>query len=160
MDCCSILKKTSHPSTCPDCNTPGQGVKVRTIKHWLKAGLVPLIPEASFYFCKNRDCPDVYFSEDGGTRYTKDQLRYPIGVKEVGGTITLCYCFGVTEEMILSEIQEKGRSSFSTWVAREVKVGNCACDVRNPAGRCCLAGIKRLERDHELKTAKLSHTLK
>ncbi|MBI5097002.1 MAG: copper chaperone Copz family protein [Nitrospirae bacterium] len=155
MDCCSILKKTFHPSTCPDCNTQGQSIKVRTIKHWLKAGLVPLIPEAFFYLCKNMDCPVVYFSEDGGTRYTKDQLRYPVGVKERTAPITLCYCFGVTEEMILSEIHEKGKSSFSTWIAREIKLDHCACDVRNPVGHCCLGEIKRFEKDNELKTIKL-----
>jgi hypothetical protein len=47
--------------------------------------------------------------------------------------------------MILKEIQETGKSSYSTWIAKEVKYGNCACDVRNPSGKCCLGDIKRVE---------------
>jgi hypothetical protein len=26
-------------------------------------------------------------------------------------------------------------------IAREIKAGNCACDIKNPKGECCLGDI-------------------
>lgn len=151
MGCCSSgesgVAMTPDPKAglCPDCGATGQTVKIRTLKQWLLTNLVPNIPEVSFYFCRAKECPTVYFSEDCSARYTKEQLRYQVGLKESSSPIPLCYCFGVTDEMILKEIKETGKSSFSTWIAAETKKGNCACDVRNPSGRCCLPEIKRVE---------------
>lgn len=135
-------------AVCPQCNTPGAEVKPRTIKHWLLTDLVPSLPAIPFYFCKTKNCPVVYFSEDGSIQHTKEKVRYPIGIKNGSRHSTICYCFGVTEEMILKEIQETGKSSFSTWIAKEIKEGNCACDVCNPKGSCCLAEIKNTEKEH------------
>lgn len=135
-------------TVCPQCNTPGVEVKTKTIKHWLLTDLVPSLPDMPFYFCGGKACPVVYFSGDGSIRYTKEKVRYPIGIKEGSGPVTICYCFGVTEEMISGQIRRTGKSSYSTWIAKEVKEGNCACDVRNPKGSCCLAEIKRAEKGH------------
>ncbi len=157
MGCCNSGEAGStpvsemKPGVCTGCKAPGQTVKIRTLKQWLATGLVPDIPEISFYFCRTRECPIVYFSEDGSVRYTKEQLRFKVGLKETVGPIPLCYCFGVTDEMIMKEIEETGRSSFSTWIAAETKKGNCACDVRNPSGRCCLADVKGAEKAYRIK---------
>lgn len=144
MDCGNLPKISSEPN-CPACGSHGKSVKVKTIKHWIVTRLVPSIPDISFYFCEKRDCPVVYFSEDGSVRYTTKEVRFPVGIKETSVTVTVCFCFGITEDMIRRELRETGKSSFSTWVAREVKLGNCACDVRNPSGRCCLKDVKRAE---------------
>lgn len=134
------------PGACSDCDTQGQTVKIRTIKQWLITSLVPDVPELSFCFCRTKECSTVYFSEDNSVQYKKEQLRYRVGLKESSSPIPLCYCFGVTDEMILKEIKKTGKSSFSTWIAAETKKGNCACDVRNPTGRCCLAEVKSVEK--------------
>lgn len=136
-------------SICPSCGAAGQGVDIRTLKHWLLTHFVPKIPAIPFYFCKTKNCPIVYFSADHSKQYTKDELRYRIGIKETQTPIPVCYCFGVTEDMILKEIQGTGKSSFSAWIAKEVKYGNCACDVRNPSGWCCLGDITKVEREGE-----------
>ena len=83
----------------------------------------------------------VYFSEDSSLRYTEEDLRQPVGIQEGFSSIPVCWCFGVTAEMIKREIEDKGRVSFSTRIAEEVRAGNCACEVRNPSGRCCLQDI-------------------
>jgi hypothetical protein len=103
------------------------------------------VPEAAFHVCKTSACPVVYFSAEGTAQYTIKDLRYTAGFKEGPGPVPVCYCFGVTEEMILKEVRKTGKSTYSTWIAKEVKDGNCACDVRNPAGRCCLGEIKLVE---------------
>lgn len=145
MECCDSKKIPAEKAICPGCDSAAQAVKVRTLKHWLKPPLVFNIPDLPFYFCKTRDCHVVYFSQDCNVQYTKEQLRYRIGLKETSSPTTVCCCFGITEEMIMEEIKEGGKSAVSTWIAGEVKQGNCACDVRNPSGRCCLADIKSVE---------------
>ncbi|MBI5199799.1 MAG: copper chaperone Copz family protein [Nitrospirae bacterium] len=146
MQCCSVQKMSSVSSACPHCSTPAQSVKVKTVKHWLKGDLVPAVPDALFYFCKEKGCPVVYFSGDGKVQYAAAELRHPLGIKDTSAPVTVCYCFDVTESMILKEVQGKGKSGFSTWIAKEVKEGSCACDVCNPSGRCCLSDVKRLEK--------------
>lgn len=145
MDCCSSIKKdketTSKPNVCPVCQNASSTVSIKTVKHWLKASFIPEAPEENFYFCSSSDCPVVYFSE-GGTRYKREDVR---AVKDKEGLVPVCYCFGVTGEMIKREIAEKGKSGFSKWIEIEVKNGNCACDIKNPSGRCCLAELKQIE---------------
>ncbi|MFQ5736455.1 MAG: hypothetical protein ACE5GY_06280 [Thermodesulfobacteriota bacterium] len=145
MDCCSPANITIDADSCPECGARGQSVKVRTIKHWLVTPLVPGLPSLPFYFCRTGGCPVVYFSGDGSARYTKGEVRYPVGRKEGEGPATVCFCFGVTDEMVHTEVRETGKSTYSAWIATEVKDGNCACDVRNPSGRCCLKEVKRVE---------------
>lgn len=144
MDCCKG-ERGLIKTACPGCGASGQTVKVRTLKHWLATPFVPAVPEVSFYFCGAQECPVVYFSGDHSEKYKKEQLRYRVGIKETSGPIPVCYCFGVTQEMIAGEIRETGKSGFSAWIAKEVKASNCACDVRNPSGRCCLGELKRVE---------------
>lgn len=141
-----MKEKTAEPgANCPVCGSPGKSVKVKTIKHWIVTGLVQSIPDIPFYFCEKKDCPIVYFSEDGPVRYTTKEVRSPVGIKETSGPITLCYCFGFTDEMIRTQVLKTGRSSVSTLIARETGLGNCACDIRNPSGRCCLKDVKTVE---------------
>ncbi len=146
MECCPPQKIQTDLVKCSGCGNTGQSIKTRTLKHWLITELVPTIPKVLFYFCKTRGCPVVYFSEDGSIQYTKEKVRYPVGIKEGSGHSTICYCFGVTEDMISGQIRKTGKSSYSTWIAKEIKEGNCACDVRNIKGSCCLAEIKKAEK--------------
>ncbi len=141
-DCCSDVKSKS---SCPLCNELKQVVTVQTLKHWLAASLIPIVGEGPFYFCDTKDCEAVYFSGDHSILYAKEQIRDRIAFKETSGPATICYCFGVSKEMILEEILETGKSTFSTWIGKEVRQGNCACDVRNPAGRCCMGEVKKVE---------------
>ncbi len=31
-------------------------------------------------------------------------------------------------------------------IAREIKAGHCACEVKNPSGRCCLGDVRAYEK--------------
>ena len=143
-DCCS---EVTSSSSCPLCETTKQTVNAITLKHWLEASLVPFVGEGPFYFCDSRDCAVVFFSGDHSIKYTKDQLRYRVASKENSGPSTVCYCFGVSKEMISEEILKTGKSTFLSWIGKEVKDGSCACEVRNPAGKCCMGEIKKVEKD-------------
>ena len=73
----------------------------------------------------------VYFSDNGET-YTTGDLREAIGQKQTGAEKTLCYCFGVT----LGDYQAD--PAVKDYVTAQTKAGECACDTRNPSGKCCL----------------------
>jgi len=37
----------------------------------------------------------------------------------------------------------KGHSTAQAMITQEVKAGRCACEIKNPAGICCLGDITR-----------------
>ncbi len=55
----------------------------------------------------------------------------------------VCYCFNHTVASIRAEVQYKGRSTAQEMITNEVKAGRCACEVKNPAGNCCLDDVAR-----------------
>ncbi len=58
----------------------------------------------------------------------------------------VCYCFNHTVASIRGEIQTKGHSTAQGMITQEVKAGRCACEVKNPAGACCLGDVTRVVR--------------
>jgi hypothetical protein len=56
-------------------------------------------------------------------------------------TVPLCYCFGFTRAMVVEEIRATGKCTVPQRIAAEVKAGNCACEIRNPQGSCCLGNV-------------------
>jgi hypothetical protein len=70
-----------------------------------------------------------------------------VGAKETADPIPVCYCFGFTRKDIEDEIVETGRSTVADRIKTEVNAGNCACEVRNPSGKCCLGGVARASTD-------------
>lgn len=151
MDCRSATKKNTKTTSnakpmCPACQSDSSTVGIKTLKHWLKASFIPEVPEENFYFCSAANCSVVYFSEKGTTYQTED-VRARIGAKEKNGQSPVCYCFDVTEEIIKSGLNGTGKNGFSKWIGIEIKKGNCACEIRNPSGRCCLAAIKQIEKE-------------
>jgi len=61
--------------------------------------------------------------------------------------IPVCYCFGFTRRDIHDEIAETGRSRIAEQISAEVKAGNCACEVKNPSGKCCLGNVTRVTQE-------------
>ncbi|MCA1604756.1 MAG: hypothetical protein LC775_04610, partial [Acidobacteria bacterium] len=84
----------------------------------------------------------VYYG-DGGTRFTVHDLRELVTAKTKGDARPICYCFGFTEGDARREIELTGRSSIPTTISKLIKEGICACEVRNPAGVCCLGEVNR-----------------
>ena len=90
----------------------------------------------SFYFCDAPDCDVIYFSATGRI-ITQDQLRTAVGQKDCSESATLCYCFGVTRGAYLKDQRIKA------YVVDQTRKQTCACDSRNPSGRCCLKDFPR-----------------
>ncbi len=97
----------------------------------------------TYGFCSTRDCPVVYFEEQGNHRFTTGDLRVLVGVKRSVDPIPLCYCFGFEESQIRVEISLTGTTTITGRVATLIREGLCACESRNPAGVCCLGDLNR-----------------
>jgi len=132
-DCCSPECKTEKPRRlkCPRNGKVYMEVSAKTMWHHLKMPWIHQLQEQAYYFCDDPDCDVVYFGQDG-TLFTQDDLRSLVGQKIEDSDRTLCYCFGVR----LSDYQSDKR--LKNFVVEQTKAGVCACDIRNPSGRCCL----------------------
>src|SRR5216684_6047696 len=146
-DSCSIPSPatvaTSSAGTkadCPRCGQPGQPVALQTLKHQVKPEHLETVETGSFNFCRTATCEVVYFN-DGSTVLTKAEVRQRIGLKETEDPVPICYCFGFTEAMTIVEIRDTGKCTIPQRITAEVKAGNCACEIRNPQGSCCLGNV-------------------
>lgn len=83
-----------------------------------------------YYFCEDAECDVVYFGEDESI-ITKSAVRTVVGIKEKSDNALICYCFGVTK-------RASADSRIKSFVIKNTKDHTCACEIRNPSGRCCL----------------------
>ena len=148
-DCCSVKSSSAAPAlaACPVNGARSKRVERLTVKSLVRQ--LPLgMPNTQYYFCGSPDCEVVYFSLDNeAPRFRREDLTIRVGVKETANPIPICYCFGFSRQDIWDEIRSKGISSVAERVATEVKAGRCACELKNPSGKCCLADIRRIAKD-------------
>jgi len=149
-DCCSVNPKTdTAPAVmpCPVNGARSKQVDVLTVRSLVRQ--LPLgMPSDQYYFCEARDCDVVYFPFDPQAPiFRREDLMVRVGAKEKADPIPVCYCFGFTRKDIHDEITETGHSTVAERISGEVKAGNCACEVKNPSGKCCLGNVTRAVQD-------------
>jgi hypothetical protein len=134
---------------CPKNGARSKQVDVLTVKSLVRH--LPLgMPESQYYFCETPDCDVVYFASDAQAPvFHREDLLVRVGAKEKVDPIPVCYCFGFTRKDIQKEIDETGRSTVAERITAEIKAGNCACEVKNPSSKCCLADVNRSVREFE-----------
>jgi hypothetical protein len=103
------------------------------------------LAQKTYRYCATPACPVVYYGA-GGLRLTRGDLRVPVNAKDAGLDVPLCYCFDHTRRSIAAAITATGRSTASATITREIKAGHCACEARNPSGRCCLGDVRAYEK--------------
>jgi hypothetical protein len=47
----------------------------------------------------------------------------------------------------MAEIERTGRSTAAADIRRRMREEGCACETKNPAGRCCLAAVEQFVRE-------------
>ena len=139
-DCCDSSAsennsgdKKSFPRkfTCPVNAQQYIEVENKTILQHIKSPWEKKLQEEKYYFCDDPDCDVVYFGLSGSV-INKSELRTLVGKKEASEDALVCYCFGVSKKLATQNADIK------TYVTQKTKEKNCACDIRNPSGRCCL----------------------
>lgn len=149
-DCCSVNAKTdTAPAvlSCPVSGTRSKQVDMLTVKSLVRK--LPLgMVDTQYYFCDASDCEVVYFAWNAGApRFNREHLVVRVGAKEMADPIPICYCFGFTRQDIWDEIRSTGKSTLAERITTEVEAGHCACEVKNPSGKCCLGDVARTVKD-------------
>ncbi len=161
-DCCSPKSPAettlaeaakAEPNLCPECRQPGKTVAVKTLKQMVQPWHLEIVNKLGFLFCRSADCDVVYFHPDGDC-LRKPDVRMRVGLKETANPAPICYCFGFTEAMALDEIRATGKCTIPQRITAEVKAGNCACEIRNPQGSCCLGNVQAAVKQAMVAAAK------
>jgi len=100
------------------------------------------IIDEPYYFCGAPECDIVYFADAPLHYFGKEDLTVRVGVKETEAPIPVCYCFDFTERDIIEDVKQHGEGRIFREISRNVKAGLCACEIKNPSGRCCLGNVQ------------------
>lgn len=141
---------------CPTCGEKGKQVGLDTLKSMLAISLHHIRP-VGYRFCRNQACDVVYFSLDGEHIFSEGDLRVAVYQKRPNDDdVFVCYCFSHTPGSIRAEIEQTGQSTVVETVTQGTQSGECACEIRNPQGSCCLgnvsAVVKQSTQDRERVT--------
>ena len=140
-DCCSVIETHQKDTVlCPRCGEKGKPVPLATVGAMAKTGVEAVKLSAQEYkICRNRDCPVVYYARE--IQIEKSELRVPVNFKERNYEGPVCYCFNHTVASIRAEITSIGHPTAQAMITQQVKAARCACEVKNPAGTCCLGDV-------------------
>ena len=130
--------------TCVECGAAGSPVERRTLLHMLVPDGLERVGVREYRFCAAPGCDVVYFSTDGVVAFGTADLRQRVGLKAgADPSAPVCYCFGFTAGDLEAGVQGGG-TEVPARIRALVKERLCACEVRNPSGRCCLGEIARM----------------
>jgi len=141
--CCLVTEKTPAPARadCPISQISSRKVQRKTLEHLLNPGKVAEMQNVQYYYCTAPDCCAVYFSNENVPYFTVEDVQVKVLAKDKGDEVNVCYCFNWTRGRIKQQIKETCKSSAALEIAREIKAGHCACDIKNPKGECCLGDV-------------------
>ena len=118
------------------------GVSIDTIRYYERCKLLPRAGRSRGGF--RLFAPDAV-----------ERIRFIKQAQE--DPIPICYCFGHTVASAREEIARTGHSTVVARITAEIHAGHCACEIKNPAGSCCLGDVSRvvktLLQEHVLCTA-------
>ncbi len=114
-------------------------VSRQTMLHQLRFPVNLAVAEGGYAFCANRECDAGYVSATAVI--PKTALR----VFRAGQPAMLCYCFDISEAAYRAALADGSAAALKAFVVKETRAGQCACEVRSPAGRCCLADFRSME---------------
>lgn len=143
--CMPVEQRAEQPSKtmCPGCGQQGRPVGLATVQAQVAISLRTLVA-TMYQFCATPSCAVVYFTA-GAPPITHNELREQVFQKEPAGDVFVCYCFRYSVDAIQRSDATRQAAILADIVAG-TRQGQCACEVRNPQGRCCLANVRRLLR--------------
>jgi len=143
MSCCCSQPQKINPAYCPICEEKGLSVTHRTMLHQLQHPENQSIADEDYYFCANQHCDVGYFSEH------TTMLRHTLRVFQAQQKNMLCYCFDISQEKFQVALEKGEAEAIKDFVLNNTKEALCACEVRNPSGRCCLGSFTKMEAIYE-----------
>lgn len=144
---------TTH--RCPQCQQSGKPVQGQTVKAMLSVSLRE-VQDGEYLFCKTKSCPVVYFTLDGKQTFTVEQVRERVYQKEPNAdNVFVCYCFRHTVGE-LHQASSAERTAMVSDINDGIQAEQCACDLRNPQGSCCLGNVRALVKELEIATVAMA----
>ena len=136
MDCCQHERELES-RTCPRCGSAGRSIQLITVKSLLTARALERLTLNEHRFCATPDCEVVYFSEE--TLF---------GREDVSSTRVFRRSLQAAAwSAIASRSQRMTPTPRPNRVSgTHVQAGRCACELRNPEGRCCLGNLRAVTR--------------
>jgi hypothetical protein len=129
---------------CPSNQRVGKPIDTITLKALLAVPLTR-VNATAYNFCPDPTCPTVYYSTPDAPSFTEADLREKVYQKHVADEdVFVCYCFRHTSASIRAELVQTGQTGVVAAVTAGIQAGQCACDIRNPQGSCCLGNVRRL----------------
>ncbi|MGB7337735.1 MAG: hypothetical protein WBC91_02500 [Phototrophicaceae bacterium] len=129
---------------CPQCDSIGRNVDNATIKSLISVSL-HRVADVIHHFCAKADCDVVYFAEDRSETFYTSDIRERIYQKERNADdILVCYCFLYTLNDIKKSRDHAGENPIVADINLGIQQGHCACDWRNPQGKCCLGNVMKI----------------
>lgn len=139
----SVERKPRPEAICPQCGQKGKPVQGQTVKALLSVSLRAVL-EGQYYFCRNEACSVVYFDADSTSVFTTADVRERVYQKEPNSAdVPICYCFRHTVGDIQAASTER-RTQILNDINSGIQADQCACDLRNPQGSCCLGNVRAL----------------
>lgn len=146
VSACAVPAAIVQLSHCPACGEKGKPVEMQTVKAMLAVSLEALRP-TDYRFCRTPTCPVVYFTADGSQTFMTEDVREPIHQKAPqDDEVFVCYCFRHTPGSIRAELIATGTSTTVERINAGIQAGQCACEIRNPQGSCCLGNVRAVVR--------------
>lgn len=140
-NCCSNSSSPPTKNHCPQCNLSCKSVEMRTLYHHVKSPKNLNIIADNYFFCTDKACSVGYFSQDDRKIPLLDLRSF-----EDINSDQICYCFDINKTSYLAALTDQSADSLINFIIEKTKSGDCACEIRNPSGRCCLAKFKQLEK--------------
>ncbi len=136
---CCEASSVLQSAACPVNGRIGRKVDTLTLRAQLR-GSLSVLRDVEYRFCPDSNCPVAYYSVDGVQTFTEDDLRERVFQKHPEEKeVFVCYCFRYT----VGEVLSRG-AAVAEAITQGVKAGQCACDIRNPQGSCCLGNVRSL----------------
>jgi hypothetical protein len=124
---------------CRECSSPGTAVPINLVRHQLRRPWEQDLEGKEFSFCETPGCRVIYFSVQGDV-FGIDAIRRPPAYKTGNGGDLLCFCFDASADAAV-----QGEALY--YIRERVRKQECACNVLNPSGECCLGSIVRWQQE-------------
>jgi copper chaperone CopZ len=123
---------------CPVSGSRGHRVMKVTVSNHVDSRLWHYLKSDWFWFCSDPGCPVVYYNNELGVYFLKDEVKTRVFQKELSEDRPVCYCLSVTEAMIREEILVKRCCDSLEDIQKFTKAGTGRwCPITNPSGKCC-----------------------
>jgi hypothetical protein len=103
------------------------------------------VQSGQYFFCRDAECPVVYFHEAGEQVFNVTDIREHVYQKELNNeSVLICYCFQFTLGQVREAFEQTKKNRIVESIEAGIQAGQCACDWRNPQGNCCLGNVQAL----------------